>query len=571
MSMKRWSFFSLLALAGVGVYGVRRRLMGRWLKLRPARYAVSVRRGLRIPMPDGVALAADLYTPRANRLFPTILIRSPYGRNEAAGPAAWIVSFAARRFAERGYIVLAQDVRGRFDSPGEFDPFRHEAADGRATLAWIEAQPWFNGLVGMWGPSYLGYVQWAVAPQAPLYLKALAPAMSGMRLPMMGARDGAMGTDLQLRWIHTLDVMQRARSPFHWLHASRLTQAAKNRAMRRAARITNLCQADRAITGRTVPFFQDWLAHPQLDDPYWQAVDPSRQVDQMSAPAHLVGGWYDILLRETVEDYLALRRAGRTPYLTIGPWRHTDTAGLIESLRQSLVWFDAHLKGDRRWLRAKPVRVYVMGKDEWREFETWPPPARSQSFWLHPGQELHPEPPPVDSPPDQYTYDPRHPTPAVGGNLYGAHAGRVDNRRLEARADVLTYTTPPLEADLCHIGTAHLSLHARSDQESCDFFVRLCDVHPNGASFNICDGFLRLPPGGPERQPDGSLRVEMDLWPTAHCFQRGHRLRLLIASAAHPRWHRNSSQRRLLDDDAALLPARQTVYLDSTCRLMIVA
>lgn len=564
---KKLGILSAVTLLGVGAYGLRRRILSRWLGLRPARYRVHVQPGVRVPMPDGTTLVADLYTPHSSRLFPTVLIRTPYGRGRAGGVNGWMSGFAARRFAERGYNVLMQDVRGRFDSAagpgGEFDPFRYESADGRATLQWIEAQPWFNGLVGMWGPSYLGYVQWAAAPHAPLSLKAIVPAMSGTRLPVMGMRDGAIGADMQLRWIHSLEQAQR-RGIKAWLPLGRRDQRLEDRAMLRAAATLPLSRADQAVAGRSVPFFQDWLAHPDVDDPYWQAVDPGREMQQVNAAAHLVGGWYDILLRETLEDYAALCQAGRRPHLTVGPWTHRDYGGLMECLRLGMVWFDAHLKGDRRGLPAHPVRVYVMGRGIWQELDQWPPPSQPLTGYLYTGRALLPVPPVdlAENPPDSYTFDPEHPTPALGGNLLSVHAGRVDNRPLEARPDVLTYTTPTLERDWMVMGAPRLTLYVRSDRAYTDFFARLCDVHPGGASYNVTDGFLRLQPGRGEVQSDGSLRIEIELMHTAHCFISGHRLRLQVSSGAHPRWARNPGTGERLATAVTMLPARQTIFHD---------
>jgi len=575
---KKFSLVSAFTLAGVGLYSLRRQILSHALGMRQARYRVDIRRGLPVPMPGGAALMADLYTPHSNRLFPTVLIRTPYGRSGIVGVAGMVSSFAARRFAERGYNVLVQDVRGRFDSTtaagpeGEFHPFRHEAADGRATLEWIEAQPWFNGLVGMWGPSYLGYAQWSVAPGAPLSLKAITPSMSGSRMPFIGMRDRALCFDLQLRWIHNLESMQRLAGPdgranaaLAWLRLLRMSPAAQERAVRRAATALPLGKADRVLAGRSVPFFQDWLAHPDVDDPYWQAVDPSRQIHRITAAVHLMSGWYDILLRETLDDYADLRRAGRQPYLTIGPWRHNDTTGILEGIRQSLAWFDAILKGDRRGLRTHPVRVYVMGLGMWRELDQWPPAAAPLVYYLLPNRELSLQAPtgePGAWLSSRYTYDPADPTPAVGGNLIGPRAGQVDNRRLEARPDVLTFTTPVLETDCLVMGAPRLTVYVRSNREHTDFFARLCDVHPNGASYNITDGFIRLEPGQGDPQPDGSLRVEISLLSTACCFRRGHRLRVQLSSGAHPRWARNHGTGEPPLQAVNLLPAEQTVFHD---------
>ena len=551
-----------LALVGMGVYRLRRQLMRRVLGLGPVRYTVSVRRDLRVAMPDGVQLATDHYAPQGGRLHPTLLVRTPYGRSAAAGMSGLMAGFLAQRFAERGYNVVIQDVRGRFDSGGEFDPFTSEAADARATLVWLEQQPWFNGVLGMFGPSYLSYTQWAAAVGAPLYLRAIVPVIGGSQLPVMGMRDRAFAADMLLRWVQNLDNQQRTNGWLGWLRNNRFSAMAQERALQRAFNHLPLSEGDRLVAGRTVQFYQDWLVHRDVNEPYWKRVNLGAQAQRVTAAVHLVGGWYDILLRETLDDYQALRLAGRWPHLTIGPWTHWDRAVLREAMYQALAWFDAYLKGDRRSLRTNPVRFYLMGENRWCELESWPPPAQPQTIYLHPGGRLAFEPPTEDSAPDVYRYDPQDPTPAIGGPMMNQSAGRVDNRRLEARSDVLCFTSQPLEKTLQVVGPLRLTLYVRSSLEYTDFFGRLCDVQPNGRSYNVCDGLLRLVPEVGETQPDGTRRIEVELWPTAYSFLPGHRLRLQVSSGAHPRWNRNPGTGEPLASAVRLLPADQQVYHD---------
>lgn len=563
MPKKRSMFMLLAGLAGFGLYQFRRQLIGRAMGLRPPRYAVSVQYGLQIPMPDGVLLGADLYTPRARRLFPTLLMRTPYGRGARVGPSGMMMSFVAQRFAERGYNVLVQDTRGRFGSQGEFIPFVYEAGDGRATLAWIEQQDWFNGLLGMWGASYMGYAQWAAASGASPALKALVPAVCGSNMPVSFMSQGAFGLDTTLRWMYELDAMSRRTWLRSLLGMGRMAPFVMERRLQAAANHLPLQDVDRLVTGKPVSFYQEWLKHPSLEDPFWQAADHSSQVGQITAAVHFISGWYDLFLRDLLADYAALRRLGQQPYLTIGPWYHMHADLSQENLRQGMTWFDAILKGDRRNLRQAPVRVYVMGAAEWREYPAWPPPSHTQAFYLHPAGELSAAPPPEQADPDTYLYDPHNPTPSLGGPLLNWNAGAVDNRPLEARSDVLSYTGPVLEAPLEVIGPVQAILYVRSDRPSTDFFVRLCDVSPNGVSTNLCDGFLRLNAGSGEQQADGSRRIALDLWATAHRFQAGHRLRLLVCSGAHPRFARNPGNGLSLTETTELLPAHQAVYHDS--------
>ena len=240
-----------------------------------------------------------------------------------------------------------------------------------------------------------------------------------------------------------------------------------------------------------------------------------------------------------MKDYAALHRAGRAPYLTIGPWTHVSVEGMAVAARESLIWLKAHLKGDRSQLREAPVRVFVMGANTWRDFSEWPPPGLQTRRWhLQADRGLSPATP-AASEPDRYQYDPAHPTPSLGGALLTREAGPRDNRALESRPDVLTYTSAPLEKDLEVIGPVQAELFVRSSLPHTDFFARLCDVEPSGRSVNLCDGLLRLVPGQPAPKPDGTLRITLDLWPTAHRFLAGHRIRLQVSSGAHPRFARN--------------------------------
>ena len=564
--MKKRTILPLLALAGYGLYHCRRAILARLLKLPPPRYDVGVQRDIPVPMPDGVRLLADHYAPQASDDFPTILIRTPYGRGKevALGGGYPLAELPAQRLAERGYHVLVQGARGCYDSEGEFVPHANEAADGQATVGWIAQQPWFDGTLATWGPSYLGYCQWAIAAGAPQALKAMLVTIASAENFSVTHPDGAFGLETRLRWSQGMHTQQR-------LHRGTLRERLAHRLFGRdeehlqaAFDHLPLLEADVVAAGAPIPFYRELLHHDRPGEPFWAARDHRGAVADVPAAVHLVGGWYDYYLRGLLRDYGSLQAAGRGPYLTIGPWSHANPGGMLEGLRLGLAWFDAQLKGQGDGLQRKPVRLYVMGAGEWREFDAFPPPAHATRYYLHGGGRLAPEAPPGAVSPDHYRYDPAGPTPAVGGALLSMQgAGRQDNAPLEARDDVLVYSTPPLVRDLEVIGPVRLALFARSSLDHTDFFGRLCDVDPAGRSFNVCDGLFRLAPGRGERQPDGSLRIEVDLWATAHRFRQGHRLRLLVASGAHPRWSRNLGSGEPLGAGTTLAVAQQTIYHDA--------
>lgn len=527
------SLFVLLTVIFLLPYWLRRHIMARVLKLPPVHHRAHVEENLRVPMADGISLAADHYFPSVYGNFPTVLIRSPYGRNSKAGAFGLLMSFSAQRFAERGYHVLIQDTRGRFESEGVFDPYINERGDGLATLDWLKTQPWFNGAVGLWGGSYLGIVQWVISDAEPV--KAMMPAITGSQLQQIVYPDGALDLNLAIRWMAIFQALDSGRSLIQGMR-----QMAKlEQKIAPAFTTLPVIEADKAVVGQPQEFYRKWLEHTDPEDALWQDVHHTMRPQQVAAPVHFIGGWYDFFLRAMLADYNVVKAAGRKPYLTIGPWHHFSEIISLKELREGIAWFDAHLKGDVRGLREKPVQIYVMGADEWRDMDEWPPPSQPTHFYLHAHQGLNQEAPEAGEGADHYRYDPADPTPALGGAQFSPLAGPYDNRPLEARPDVLTFTTLPLSQPLEIIGPVRLQLHVKSSLDSTDFFGRLCDVHPNGRSVNICDGLYRIQSGKTEPQPDGSSCIEIDMWATAYHFKPGHRIRLQVSSGAHPRWSRN--------------------------------
>ena len=271
-------------------------------------------------------------------------------------------------------------------------------------------------------------------------------------------------------------------------------------------------------------------------------------------PTSFVGGWYDYFLPYTLEEFQALTVAGVDTQLGVGPWPHASPAGLLAGFREGLAWLDLHLRGHDARRAVAPVRIDVMGAGGRRLLPGWPPPATERRWYLQAGGGLA-EMPPAASEPDRFRYDPGDPTPAVGGTSLSSNSGPRDNRALEVRADVLTYTTTPLQHDLEVIGAVRAQLHLTSNTEHFDVFVRLCDVQPSGRSTNVCDGVLRC--GPPANQP-----IRVDLWPTAQRFARGHRLRLQVSGGAHPRFARNLGTGEPLATGTRLAASDRTVYHD---------
>lgn len=527
-------------------------ILARRLRLpAPETRDVLVERDYEVPMPDGVVLLADRYVPRDLGPRPTVLVRSPYGRAGAVGV------LHGRLLAERGFQVVIQSVRGTFGSGGEFSPF-DERGDGIATIEWLQAQPWYRGPLGMTGSSYLGLTQWAVATEVGDRLGAITPSITASQFHGQAYGGGSLSLDTAMSWLVIVSMQEGRLGPLRMM-----------RALRRVPEVLEglpIGALDEAAVGRQVPFFAEWMQHPGAEDDYWMQRDFSGRVADVSAPVQLVGGWYDIFLPWLLEDFEALVKAGRKPQLIVGPWAHTSPGQVGKGTREAIAWLRAHLMGDDRMLDDARVRIYLTGAREWRALEAWPPPGTEEwRMWLHgasQGGHLDSVPPTEPDAPDRFSYDPVMPTPAVGGPVLLQREPVVDNRRLEARADVVVFTGQPLPEDVDAIGPVSVDLYVRSSLEHFDVFARVCDVDPEGASWNVCDALARVTPDRFERLPDGSVRVAFDLWPTGHRFLAGQRVRLQVSAGAHPRYARNAGTGEDPGTATRLLVAEQEILHD---------
>lgn len=501
---------------------------------------LRVQRDLRVPAPDGVGLLTDLYLTSATEPQPTVLIRTPYGRRGMFG-------VIARLIAERGYHVVCQSTRGTFGSGGEFDP-NQEAEDGRATADWIIKQAWSNGAIGGYGASYLSYTQWALASTRPPQLKAMAILVYGAERRAANYPGGSFALDRALTWSYVI--------------AKRLKRGPRGigRALKPGFDHLPLTGADTAAIGFPVPFFRDWLEHDVPGDPYWTPTDFRPILRDLGIPVTMLAGWHDVYLPAMLEDYQALSEAGQPIRLRVGAWRHGSLGVHAYGLRDALTLYDQHLR-DRppQDPATRQVQVDVMGGG-WRDLDHWPPPAQTKRWYLQPDGALSTAQPP-ESEPDRYRYDPADPTPAVGGPALSANSGPKDNRVLEQRPDVLTFTSAPLAEDIEVIGPVSASLYVSSSLGHTDFFARLCDVDPRGHSINVTDGLLRLRPGA-QAAGDQGQPIEIELWSTARRFGAGHRIRLQVSSGAHPRYARNLGVGDPLATGTTMLTANQAVYHD---------
>ncbi|NEK87627.1 CocE/NonD family hydrolase [Blastococcus saxobsidens] len=503
--------------------------LGRRWKLPAPLNAVQVVRDVDVPMRDGATLRADVYLPTTPGPHPTVLLRSPYGRG---------LGFALPMtvpYAERGYAVVIQSVRGTFGSGGEFSPVVHEEHDGQDTVAWLREQPWFDGRLATLGPSYLGYTQWALALDPPPELKAMVLHIGPHDLAQAGLIDGAFQlTNLSI-WTDLVAHQEQV----GFVRGLLRLATAERRLTPFLGELPLQGLAER-FGGNPAPWFDEWLAHPDLEDPYWDRYRATPAVHSSTVPTLLISGWQDWFVEQTLYQYAALRDRGVDVGMTIGPWAHLTIDAAVTT-PESLAWLNAHLPvagAPEAEPRKARVQVYDTGARTWRAMPDWPPASTDREFFLSADGRLADDAP-AEAGETTFRYDPMDPTPSVGGRVLAGSAGQRDNRELEARDDVRTFTTPSLRTPVQLMGGARIRLHVNPDNPYADLFLRLCDVEPNGKSVNITDRLIRLDPAPGEEPTTGERVVETTLPDTAHLFRAGHRVRLQVSGGAHPRYARN--------------------------------
>jgi hypothetical protein len=555
--------------------------------------AISVDFDVPARMRDGTVLRANIYRPAVEGRWPVLLTRLPYGKDFPLGTAALDPVQAARR----GYVVIVQDTRGTNASDGDWYPFRAEADDGVDTIAWAADLPFSTGQVGMYGLSYFGFTQWAAAVRQPPALKAIVPSITWAD-PLNGLfyRGGALELGTLANWHLSMGLnvlLRRHRTDLATLGQAVAALCHEFDALGPTG-YWSLPLADFAPLRRqeVAPAFFDTIAAP-MD----RARDPAAaatirgQHERVQVPTFTVGGWYDIFLADTIASFAAMHAQGTPAKLLIGPWSHGTQTNPVGELNfgfaaqsrfidlQSdfgslqLRWFDHWLKGiDTGIMTEAPIKLFVMGANVWRDEHAWPlARAVATPYYLRAGGQLSPEAPEAEAP-DHYDYDPADPVPTRGGALlmtpeYGA--GPFDQRPIEARADVLVYTTPPLERDTEVTGPITVRLWAVSSAPDTDFVARLTDVVPDGRVINLTDGIVRaryrqVRQGAPATliEPGRPYVYEIDLWATSNLFQAGHRIGLQITSSCFPRWDRNPNTGHPFGADAEQQLAHQAILHD---------
>jgi uncharacterized protein len=546
-------------------------------------YDVQIERGVAVKMRDGVTLRADIYRPKADGRFPVLLQRTPY--NKA------VCDFCLRA-AARGVVAIVQDVRGRYTSEGDWYPFKNESNDGYDTVEWAAALPYSDGKVGMWGGSYVGATQMLTAIASPPHLAGIFPFVTASNY-----HDG---------WTYQGGAFEQ------WFNESWTSGLAEDTLDRRVARGTNAMDWAETLPlsdypllrlgghmrlGELAPYFLDWLAHPAYDD-YWKRWSIEEHFSSIRVPVYSVGAWYDIFLGGTLRNYLGVKARGgseaartggrllvmigghagggrKIGEVDFGPAAELDLEGL------TLDWYDHLLKGQSNAVASqKPVKIFVLGENVWREEDAWPPArAVSTRYYVHSdgganslaGSGTLDTTAPADEKPDRFIYDPADPVPTVGGPLCcdSAHLapGPRDQRPVEAREDVLVYATPPFEKDFEVTGPVSLELFASSSAVDTDFTGKLVDVWPDGFAQNLTEGIQRARYRNSQEKaeflnPAQIYELTLDLWATSNVFRAGHRLRLEISSSNFPRFDRNLNSGEEPESRQHFVKATNTIYHD---------
>jgi putative CocE/NonD family hydrolase len=549
-----------------------------------------VEHGVVMKTRDGVTLRADIYRPAAEGKYPVLLQRTPYNKGNTAE--------FARKAAAHGYLVVTQDVRGRYSSDGEWYPFKHESDDGFDAVEWAATLPHANGKVGMFGGSYVGATQMLAAISHPPHLAGICPVVTA--------------SNYHENWTYQGGAFEQW---FNESWTSGLAQDTLNRQVTKATNATvgstilplrryplfniemGLGSADN--TAKLAPYFLDWLDHPSYDS-YWQQWSIEEQYASIQVPALTIAAWYDIFQSGSLRNFVGIKahggndvaRTGQRLLVVIGG--HAGSGRKIGAVdfgpaaeeydedAATLEWYDYLLQGKQnKYASSQPVQIFVMGENKWRGEDTWPlERAKPTSYFLHSGGKAN-----TDSGDgslstvgarteagDSFLYDPENPVPTVGGPLCcdSVHLapGPQDQHEVEQRPDVLVYSTPPLDEDLEVTGPITLDLYAKSSDVDTDFTAKLVDVSPTGFAQNLTEGILRAryreSTSAPKLIVPGKvLEYKLDLWSTSNVFLKGHKIRVEVSSSNFPRFDRNLNTGKDSSNESTILKATNTIYHDS--------
>jgi uncharacterized protein len=560
-------------------------------------YPVTYERNVAVKMRDGVTLRADIYRPTADGKFPVLLQRTPYNKDNGVG--------FGLKAAAHGFVVIFEDVRGRYASEGQWYTFKNEPNDGYDSVEWAAGLPYSDGKVGMFGGSYVGATQMLAAIAHPPHLAGICPIVTA--------------SNYHSNWVYQGGAFEQ------WFDQNWTSGLAQNTFDREVANNTNALQgistfplssyplfnleknSDAASTAALAPYYLDWLAHPSYDD-YWKSISIEEHFGDISVPALHVAAWYDLFLGGSLRNYEGTKAHGATEQARRGQrllvivGGHAGNGPKIGDVdfgaasktdedEITLHWYEYLFKGaQNEFASGKLVKIFVMGANLWREEDNWPLiRAHNTKYFLHSGGKanslsgnggLSTTAPGGREPSDQYIYDPANPAPTLGGPLCcdSNHLapGPRDQRAVEARDDVLVYSTPPISEDTEVTGPVTVELYAKSSAVDTDFTAKLVDVSPDGFAQNLTEGIVRARYRDSQETPSlitpGQIyKFNIDVWATSNVFKKGHTLRLEISSSNFPRFDRNLNTGRIrylkTNEDVAseqpFTPATNVIYHDA--------
>lgn len=545
-------------------------------------FRVTIQQGVSVKMRDGVSLVSDIYRPVSDEKFPVLLERTPYNRMDEAA--------MANKMASHGYIVVLQDTRGRFESGGEFYPFRYESADGFDTVEWAAKLDQSNGKVGMFGGSYVGATQMLAAMAVPPHLVSIFPYVTASEYyDGWTYQNGALMQWFSSSWTSDLaiDTLRRqtesAQAPKEWVKSLPL----QDYALIKTPQPSSLA-----------PYFRDWLLH-ERDDAYWQQWRVSDHYPQMTVMGLHAGGWHDLFLKGSIKNYNGLQQQAATAEaragqrLIVGPWAHAPTSAVgkigdvvfgkdavLDHAGIALKWFDYSLKGMKNeYSSGAPIRLFIMGDNVWRDEQEFPlARTRYTKYYLHStkgansvaGDGVLSAESPATENADEFAYDPQNPVPTIGGRLCCGQAlppGPADQRPNESRSDVLVFSTPPLTEDTEVTGFISLELYASTSAVDTDFTAVLVDVDESGYARLLTDGIVRARYRESTKNaspvvPGEIYKYTIDLWATANVFKARHRIRLYVSSSNFPRFNRNLNTGEDIMTSTRFVRAHQKIYHD---------
>jgi uncharacterized protein len=560
----------------------------------PEPATLTVERNVIARMRDDTLLYADVYRPAGPGPFPTLLTRTPYDK-ALRGANPFVI-----RAATAGYAVVVQDVRGRYASDGSFTTFVNERADGFDTLDWLVAQPWSSGEIGMFGGSYVGLTQWQAAMSGHPALKAIVPNVTASNYHHGWVyQGGAFELGFNLSWTMSVLAINTALRANGMDLTGPDVDAIYDASDNLTVEFQRLPLAGHPVLRDFAPYYDSWVKHPTYDD-FWERLDVSKAHAIINPAVLNMGGWYDIFLNGTLDNFTGMRSASTGAdrdrhHVLIGPWNHgamvngnpvggmsfgtRSTGSAIDEGGIHLRWYDRWLRGiDTGIDREPPARLFVMGANRWRTADDWPLPGTDfQEWYLHSDGRANSlngdgglsRESPADEPPDSYVYNPRNPVPTLGGglccNAVFTLGGAYDQRPVEAREDVLVYTSAPLEQDTEVTGPLKVVLHAASSAEDTDFTAKLVDVHPCGFAQNLNDGIIRARYRNSMSEPallsPGEIvEYDIDLVATSNLFRPGHRIRIEISSSNFPRFDRNPNTGEIPGRSPEMISALQTIH-----------